>query len=284
MFTSIGARNRHESMNRVLPHGFSTVRVLAEGADLGYNAVSFNVLSPLAVMASNRHNLVLDEQSFQSLLSAAFTIQGYNDRKIAGPAKTISVTPRTGSSQRAGLPAVQLTAGLAELLNCVPNQLLREIAQQALQATHAMGAAIALEQQGELICRATAGDSASEIGAMINAGSGFAGVCASSGRMQLCGNTALDSRVDAGACRQLGISAITVVPLLHQDRVLGLIAVFSRRPYAFGVRDLQALQDLAEKFSANLQFSAGPANASTGRESPGVAASSPLGGERSRKG
>jgi len=91
--------------------------------------------------------------------------------------------------------------------------------------------------------------------------------------MQLSGNTALDSRVDAAACRQLGVSAIVVVPLLHQDRVLGLIAVFSRRPYAFGMRDLQALQDLAEKFTANLQLSAAPADAKTGRESPGIAAS-----------
>jgi len=224
-------------------------------------------------MPSNRHNLVLDEQSFQSLLSAAFTIQGYNDRKIAATAKGHTPTPRTSSSQGGRLRAVQLTTELAELLNCVPNQLLREVVEQALRATHATGAAIALEQQGELICRAVAGDSASEIGVMIGTGSGFTGLCASRGTMQLSGNTALDSRVDAAACRQLGVSAIVVVPLLHQDRVLGLIAVFSRRPYAFGMRDLQALQDLAEKFTANLQLSAAPADAKTGRESPGIAAS-----------
>jgi GAF domain-containing protein len=51
-----------------------------------------------------------------------------------------------------------------------------------------------------------------------------------------------------------------VVPLLHQDQLLGLMAVFSRRPYAFGMRDLQALQDLAERFAANLQVSGESAN------------------------
>jgi L-methionine (R)-S-oxide reductase len=147
-----------------------------------------------------------------------------------------------------------------ELLNCVPNHLLREIVQQALQATHANGAAIALEQQGKLICRTSAGDFASEIGKIINTGSGFTGVCASSGTMQLCSNTALDSRLDADACRKLGVSAIMVVPLLHQDQLLGLIAVFSRRPYAFGMRDLEALRDLAERFAANLQVSGESAN------------------------
>src|SRR5260370_19725356 len=99
------------------------------------------------------------------------------------------------------------------------------------------------------------------------------------------GNTALDSRVDAAGCRDLGVSAIIVAPLLLQDRVLGLIAVFSRRPYAFGMRDLQALQDLAEKFTGNLQLGVEPADANTGHESPGFrAASEPLGGERNRKG
>jgi len=170
--------------------------------------------------------------------------------------------------------SINASGASTELLNCVPNHLLREFVQQALQATHATGAAIALEQQGELICRAVAGDSASEIGARINTGSGLAGVCASSGTMQMCGNTELDSRVEADVCRELGVSAIMVVPLLHQDQWLGLIEVVSRRPYAFGIRDLQALQDLAEKFTANLR---------PGHESPGFsAASDPLGGERTQ--
>ncbi len=225
-------------------------------------------------------------QTWATMRSSHFSPRCYAlESAQPSTAKAHSPAPRTGSSQGARLPAVQLTTELAELLNCVPNQLLREIAQQALQATHATGAAIALEQQGELICRAAAGDSVSEIGALMNTGSGFTGLCASSGAMQLSGNTALDSRVDAAACRELGVSAIIVAPLLLQDRVLGLIAVFSRRPYAFGMRDLQALQDLAEKFTANLQLSAEPAKANTGRESPGVAASDPLGGAaRNRKG
>jgi hypothetical protein len=72
--------------------------------------------------------------------------------------------------------------------------------------------------------------------------------------MQLCSNTALSSEIDADACRRLGARATIVVPLLYQDQSLGLIAVFSKRPYAFGVRDLQVLEDLAGKFAENLFF------------------------------
>jgi ribosomal protein L40E/putative methionine-R-sulfoxide reductase with GAF domain len=184
----------------------------------------------------------------------------------------LSARDDSGTAARTAAPtaaSIDASGTGTPLFNGVPNHLLQEIAQQALQATHAAGAAIALMQQGELMCRATAGDFASEIGQMINTGSGFTGACTSSGTMQLCSNTALDSRVDADACRKLGVGAIIVVPLLHQDRLRGLIAVFSRRPYAFGMRDLQALHDLAQRSAANLQLSAESANANPGPESPG---------------
>jgi GAF domain-containing protein len=148
------------------------------------------------------------------------------------------------------------------------NELAREIVQQVLQATHATSAAFGLCLKGRLIWEATAGDSASEIRAMLNTGSGFAGLSASSGTMQACGNTVFDSRPDAEACRRLGLRAVVVVPLATRDQLLGLVAVFSRKPYAFGMRDLQALQDLTEEFTAKLQIRVEAADASTGRESP----------------
>ena len=45
-----------------------------------YNRVSSIVTSPATTMPSNRPNLILDEQAFQDLLSAAFTIQEHNAR------------------------------------------------------------------------------------------------------------------------------------------------------------------------------------------------------------
>lgn len=207
-----------------------------------------------------------DQSEAKSQWSAEAT-EDLTPEDLAAEEAELTVQPlQLPASDDAGADAptdasIDASGSSTELLNCVPNHLLLEMVQQALQATRATGAAIALAQQGELICRAAAGDFASEIGKMINTGSGFTGVCASRGTMQLCSNTALDSCVDADACRKLGVSAIIVVPLLHQDRLLGLMAVFSRRPYAFGMRDLQALQDLAESCAANLQVSAESANA-----------------------
>ena len=156
----------------------------------------------------------------------------------------------------------------AEELLAAQNDLARDVVQQVLQATHATSAAFGLCLKGKLIWAATAGDSGSEIRAMLNTGSGFAGLSASSGTMQSCGNTVFDSRPDSEACRRLGLRAVVVVPLANRDQLLGLVAVFSRRPYAFGMRDLQLLQDLTEEFTAKLQVRVEAADASTGRESP----------------
>jgi hypothetical protein len=58
--------------------------------------------------------------------------------------------------------------------------------------------------------------------------------------------------------------------------LLGLVAVFSRRPYAFGMRDLEALQNLTEEFIARLQVSAQSTNVNSGRDSPVTFNLSPL--------
>jgi len=147
-----------------------------------------------------------------------------------------------------------------DFLNRIPNDVPGETAKGALQKTHATGVVIALGWQDELICRATAGESASEVGAPINTGSGLTALSVSTGVMQSCMNTQLDTRADAQACRELGIGAIIVIPLFHRDHLLGLIEVISRRPYAFGMRDLQALRDMGEDFSEKLRLIAESAN------------------------
>ena len=271
-------------------------------------------------MGANRKNLTTDEESFQRLLCAAFTIQEYRDRKLsdismlqpagrAEPFNSVQCDPDLNlqgvcAGEGEGfdaevllerlqqeldlpaLPAVGDGTGLramigvaldaAEELEAAQNDLVRDIAQQVLQATHATSAAVGLCLKGRLIWEATAGDSASEIRAMLKTGSGFAGLSASSGTMQSCGNTAFDSRPDAEACRRLGVRAVVVVPLAHEDQLLGMVAVFSRRPYVFGMCDLQALQNLTAEFTAKLQVSAQSANTNTGRGSPVAFNLSPL--------
>lgn len=141
------------------------------------------------------------------------------------------------------------------------DHLLRSVLGEVLQTTHATTAAVALGHRGKLVCQDSLGESASEVRAMIDTMSGFTAACASKRAMQFCPNTTLDHRADAQACHELGVRTVIFIPFFRKDQFLGLLAAFSRKPYAFGVREIQALQDLVEKFASKLQIAAGPINA-----------------------
>jgi TonB family protein len=123
--------------------------------------------------------------------------------------------------------------------------ILHDIAERARQSTGASGAAIALERDGAVLCRAAAGATAPDLGMRINTESGLTGACIREQRAQWCPDTEADDRVDAEACRQLQVRSIAVVPLFAQERVIGVFEIFSDQVRAFRERELKALQELA---------------------------------------
>jgi len=63
----------------------------------------------------------------------------------------------------------------------------------------------------------------------------------------LSADTDADPRVDAEACRVLGIRSLVVVPIRRGEEVLGVIEVFSEFPYFFKERDVQRLVRLSHR-------------------------------------
>jgi putative methionine-R-sulfoxide reductase with GAF domain len=122
---------------------------------------------------------------------------------------------------------------------------LQLIAERCCTFTRANGAAIALLDNNEMVCRASSGD-APPVGATLDIGSGFSGYCARTGFLQRCDDTETDPRVDRESCRMLGIRSITAVPIRMGDRVIGLLEVFSSKARAFNERDGTILQRLAD--------------------------------------
>ena len=90
---------------------------------------------------------------------------------------------------------------------------LNEVVEQARLLTGATGAAIALMRDGEMVCRATSGKDAPELGVRLETTSGLSGACLQSGQIQQCSDTETDARVNAEACRLLGLRSIVVLPL-----------------------------------------------------------------------
>jgi len=128
---------------------------------------------------------------------------------------------------------------------------LNEVVEQARNATGASGAAVALFRDGELTCRATTGENSPDLGVRVDATSGLAGSCFTSGEIQHCQDTETDPRVNAEACRRLGVRSMLIAPLVDQSQAIGIIQVFSARPNAFGKREISALQVLAGRIAEN---------------------------------
>jgi TonB family protein len=128
---------------------------------------------------------------------------------------------------------------------------LNEVVEQARLATGATGAAVALARDGELVCRATTGADAPELGIRLETTSGLSGACLQSGTMQDCADTETDLRVNAEACRRLGVRSILVFPLGDGKNPFGVFEIFSSRPNAFGDRDVNTLRVLARRLEEN---------------------------------
>src|ERR1700746_1146675 len=133
---------------------------------------------------------------------------------------------------------------------------LNQIVEQACLATGATGAAIALLRNGEMVCRATTGRTAPDLGVRLD-NAGFSAECLRVGTLQRCDDTETDPRVDATACRLLGVRSILVIPLWYWGEFMGIFEIFSPRPNAFGERDEQTLQALAYRIVRQTKQAAG---------------------------
>jgi TonB family protein len=134
---------------------------------------------------------------------------------------------------------------------------LNQVVEQARLATGATGAAIALARAGEIVCRATSGADAPELGVRLDLTSGLSGACLQTGTMQRCGDTETDPRVNAEDCRRLGLRSIVMLPLEGEKKErLGILQAFSSWPNAFSDRDVNTLQALARRVVENVAANA----------------------------
>lgn len=135
---------------------------------------------------------------------------------------------------------------------------LNEVVEQACLTTGATGAAIALERDGEMVCRASSGATAPMLGSRMDAASGLSGECVRTRRTQRSDDVLADSRVDLEASQRLGVRSVMVMPLLRGDELVGLFELFSSLPQAFGERDEHTLEALAVRVLSSLERAAQP--------------------------
>jgi TonB family protein len=125
------------------------------------------------------------------------------------------------------------------------NQALAFLVERMRNLTSATAAAIALVDNGEIVCRASSGNAPS-VGARADPESGFSGECVRTGQIVRCEDTETDLRADRLVCRRLDLRSIVIVPVQIQGRPAGILEVFSSRPHAFETSDELALEHIAD--------------------------------------
>ena len=123
---------------------------------------------------------------------------------------------------------------------------LQLLAERAQYITGASGAAIALRDGETMICCASAGPSAPELGAHLQIDTGLSAESVRTKKTLRCDDAANDPRVNRESCVAFGIASVVVMPLVRGEEVYGVFELLSGKPRAFEERDLVALQRLAE--------------------------------------
>jgi putative methionine-R-sulfoxide reductase with GAF domain len=136
-------------------------------------------------------------------------------------------------------------SSLTEMAQRDLNATLQLLAERAQYITGASGAAIALREGEKMVCRASAGPSAPELGTRLQIDSGLSGESVRTKQILRCDDAEHDGRVNRESCSALGIASVMVMPLISEQEVNGVFELFSGRAYAFEERDVVALERMA---------------------------------------
>jgi len=185
------------------------------------------------------------------------------DQGSSNPAPELGSAERGRDESRANLPPRTVSPlrfpgedggkSLSEMAQRDLNVALQLLAERAQYITGASGAAIALREGEELICRARAGPSAPEVGAQLQVSSGLTGESVRTREILRCNDARTDPRVNRENCQALGIASVMVMPLLREQKVTGVFELLSDRTHAFEERDVVALQRLGEMISTAVE-------------------------------
>jgi hypothetical protein len=153
-------------------------------------------------------------------------------------------------------PAEEGGHSLAEMAQSDLDAALQLLVDRAQYITGASGAAIALRrgQHNDMLCRASAGSNAPELGAVLSMEYGLSGECARTRQALRCDDAEHDPRVNHEVCRRLGIASVLVMPIVSEEQVLGVFELFSGKARAFEERDVSALQRLSEMVETAVKY------------------------------
>lgn len=149
---------------------------------------------------------------------------------------------------------------------------LQLLAERAQYITGCSGAAIALRRGAinDMLCRASTGSNAPELGALLSTEHGLSGESVRTRRALRCDDAERDPRVNRDGCRQLGIASVVIMPIVGDGEVIGVFELFSGKAGAFNERDLSALERLGGMVETAVKHAVASQTRLVIEETPGV--------------
>lgn len=126
------------------------------------------------------------------------------------------------------------------------------VVERTPEATNGDGAVIEVVEGEEMVYRAGSGAAKEQAGLRLGMMKSLSGQAVREKTLLRCDNTETDLRVDATACRALGIRSMMIAPLLEGTVAVGALKTFSRHAQTFTDLDAYVLQLLAGMTSAAL--------------------------------
>ncbi len=135
----------------------------------------------------------------------------------------------------------------------VLQQLLNLMCGRALALTRADIVLVALKEEGEFVCRASAGSENMPPNRRLNPASKFLQDALQSGKALRCDDTQIDPRTQHDFARQVRARSTVLVPLRGQTENLGVLQAVAAAPRSFTDRDARCLDLFAELILAALK-------------------------------
>jgi GAF domain-containing protein len=179
---------------------------------------------------------LLDEASFQQLLSAAYVLQEHNDRLRGKEVQTDFAK---------NLSAIVETQKLIQTLQLDLEAAAKLVAERVQKITNASGTAIGIIEKGELFYRAGTGTAVVDAGARVAPASSLSADCLSQGSAVNYTDASANSPARAKLFLEREVKSFIAVPVYHAGKVAGVLELRFARVNSFREADLRAAELMA---------------------------------------
>jgi two-component system cell cycle sensor histidine kinase/response regulator CckA len=165
---------------------------------------------------------------------------------IISALRDVTASRRTERTLREVVETQREISGLANDLDAT----MKVVAERCQRLVGADGAGVQWFEGDDFVYRFASGMAAPHLGVRLRLDASLSGLAAQTGELQYSSDTLDDPRVDRAACERIGMRSLICVPLRHDGRPVGVLAVMSQVPNAFDELALETTRLMAEFVSA----------------------------------